>query len=159
MIDIFTAIAKLAQTFEDEITIVYPVHLNPNVRNLAHDMLKNIPNIVLREPFPYLTLVHVLKEAYLVLTDSGGIQEEATALNIPTLVLRDVTERPEGVEAGVLSLVGSNKTKILEKSTQLLTNPTEREKHTQGTNPFGDGNAAEKLVQALLSFNGKKGNL
>ena len=156
MKDIFTAVAQLANRFSDEITIVYPVHLNPNVRNLAHEMLGDIPNIHMMEPLPYLTLVHVLKEAYLVLTDSGGIQEEATALSIPTLVLRDVTERPEGVEAGVLSLVGSDIDKILEQSTRLLTDSTERDKYTQGVNPFGDGTAAQKLVKALLAFKEKE---
>lgn len=152
MKDIFTAVAKLAKQFEDDITIVYTVHLNPNVHDLAHQMLGGIPNIHLLPPLPYLTLVHVQKEAYLVLTDSGGIQEEATALRIPTLVLRDVTERPEGVEAGVLMLVGSDQQKILERATHLLTNPEEYAKHAQAGNPFGDGNAAEKLVAALISF-------
>ncbi len=156
MINIFSAIAQIAQSFKGEITIVYPVHLNPNVHKLAHQMLGHISNIHLLEPLPYLTLVHVLKEAYLVLTDSGGIQEEATALGIPTLVLRDVTERPEGVQAGVLSLVGSNTKMILDKTTSLLTDPAVREKFTQGKNPFGDGTAAKKLVEALLAFEKKE---
>jgi UDP-N-acetylglucosamine 2-epimerase (non-hydrolysing) len=157
MKDIFSAVADLAKQFQDEVTIVYPVHLNPNVHDLAYEMLGPIPNIQLLAPLPYLTLVHILKEAYLVLTDSGGIQEEATALGIPTLVLRDVTERPEGVEAGILRLVGSNREDILSQSIRILTDPAEHERHSQGENPFGDGHAAEKLVEALLAFKERMG--
>lgn len=156
MKDIFSAVGKLAKQFQDEITIVYTVHLNPNVHDLAHEMLGDVPNIHLLPPLPYLTLVHVLKEAYLALTDSGGIQEEATALNIPTLVLRDVTERPEGVEAGVLSLVGADQKKILALASQIISSTDKHDQYTKGKNPFGDGKAAEKLVNALLSFEEKE---
>jgi UDP-N-acetylglucosamine 2-epimerase (non-hydrolysing) len=152
MKNIFSAVGKLAKQFEDEITIVYTVHLNPNVHNLAHEMLGDVPNVHLLPPLPYLTLVHILKEAYLVLTDSGGIQEEATALNIPTLVLRDVTERPEGVEAGVLSLVGADQAKILGLASQIISSKDKHDQYSQGDNPFGDGRAAEKLVNALVDF-------
>ena len=152
MRNIFSAVGKLAKQFQDEITIVYTVHLNPNVHDLAHEMLGDVPNIHLLPPLPYLTLVHVLKEAYLVLTDSGGIQEEATALNIPTLVLRDVTERPEGVEAGVLSLVGADQKKILALASHIISSKDNHDQYCQDKNPFGDGRAAEKIIDALLSF-------
>jgi UDP-N-acetylglucosamine 2-epimerase (non-hydrolysing) len=147
---IFQAICKLAQEYEDTASIIYPVHLNPNVRDLAHDMLAGQPNILLLEPLPYLTLVHVMKAASLVLTDSGGIQEEATALQIPTLVLREVTERPEGVQAGILTLVGSDETAILSESRKHLTENAQKPKLI--ANPFGDGHAAEKIVTALMNF-------
>lgn len=156
MKDIFEAVKMLANRFRDEISIVYSVHLNPNVHNLAHEMLGDVPNIHLLPPLPYLTLVHVMKEAYFVLTDSGGIQEEATALNIPTLVLRDVTERPEGVDAGVLMLVGSSQERIFNQAAKLILQPTERQMLSQGSNPFGNGDAAEKVVQAMLEFEKKE---
>jgi UDP-N-acetylglucosamine 2-epimerase (non-hydrolysing) len=147
---IFQAIRKLAQEYKDTASIIYPVHLNPNVRDLAHSMLAGQSNILLLEPLPYLTLVHVMKTACLVLTDSGGIQEEATALQIPTLVLREVTERPEGVQAGILTLVGSDESAILSESRKHLADNVQKPKMT--ANPFGDGHAAEKIVTALINF-------
>ena len=147
---IFQAVRQLAQENKDTAAIIYPVHLNANVRDLAHSMLAGQSNILLLEPLPYLTLVHVMKTASLVLTDSGGIQEEATALQIPTLVLREVTERPEGVQAGILTLVGSDETAILSESRKHLADNVHQTKMT--SNPFGDGRAAEKIVTALLNF-------
>jgi UDP-N-acetylglucosamine 2-epimerase (non-hydrolysing) len=150
MQQIFEAVRQLAQENTESASIIYPVHLNPNVRDLAHSMLAGQPNILLLDPLPYLTLVHVMKTASLVLTDSGGIQEEATALQIPTLVLREVTERPEGVQAGILTLVGSDETAILSESRKHLADNVHQNKMT--SNPFGDGRAAEKIVTALLNF-------
>jgi UDP-N-acetylglucosamine 2-epimerase (non-hydrolysing) len=147
---IFQAVRQLAQAYEDTASIIYPVHLNPNVHDLAHAMLAGQPNILLLDPLPYLTLVHVMKTACLVLTDSGGIQEEATALQIPTLVLREVTERPEGVQAGFLTLVGSDENTILSESRKHLADNVHKNKML--ANPFGDGRAAEKIVTALLNF-------
>jgi UDP-N-acetylglucosamine 2-epimerase (non-hydrolysing) len=150
MQQIFEAVRQLAQENTESASIIYPVHLNPNVRDLAHSMLAGQPNILLLDPLPYLTLVHVMKTASLVLTDSGGIQEEATALQIPTLVLREVTERPEGVQAGILTLVGSDESAILSESCKHLADNVQKPKMT--ANPFGDGHAAEKIVTALINF-------
>ena len=149
---IFTAVQQLASEFSEEIEIVYPVHLNPNVQQPAHEMLSGIPNIHLLEPMPYLTMVNLQKRASLVLTDSGGIQEEATALGIPTLVLRNVTERPEGVEAGMLTLVGSDPDTIIAAASAALKNNTPTLQSSRQSNPFGDGHAAEKIVRGVLNF-------
>jgi UDP-N-acetylglucosamine 2-epimerase (non-hydrolysing) len=108
--------------------------------------------VTLLPPLSYLPLVHLEKHARLVLTDSGGIQEETTALRIPTLVLRETTERPEGVEAGVLKLVGSDPQRIVRESSRLLDDPLARAAMTEAKNPFGDGHAAEKIVQAVLNY-------
>jgi len=149
---IFTAVQQLASEFSEEIEIVYPVHLNPNVQQPAHEMLSGIPNIHLLEPMPYLTMVNLQKRASLVLTDSGGIQEEATALGLPTLVLRNVTERPEGVEAGMLTLVGSDPDTIIAAASAALKNNTPTLQSSRQSNPFGDGHAAEKIVRGVLNF-------
>ena len=132
--------------------IVYPVHLNPNVQEPVHRLLGNIPHVTLLPPLDYLPLVHLMKKASLVLTDSGGIQEEAPAFGIPVLVLREVTERPEGVEAGTLKLVGTDTERITSQASLLLDNPAEYAKMAKAVNPFGDGHAAERIVQALLDF-------
>jgi UDP-N-acetylglucosamine 2-epimerase len=133
------------------VELVYPVHLNPNVRDPAHKILHGSPNIHLLEPLDYLPMVHALQRAYLVLTDSGGIQEEAPALGTPVLVLRDVTERPEAVEAGTARLVGTNPERILSETERLLDHPEERESMGHASNPYGDGRAAERIVDALLA--------
>ena len=114
-------------------------------------MLNNIPNITLLPPLGYLSLVHLLKHAHLILTDSGGIQEEATGLGIPCLVLREVTERPEGIDAGVLKLVGTETDTIFNESTHLLNDQSAYQAMAQAANPYGDGNAAIKIVKRLLS--------
>lgn len=148
---IFGALAELARRRTGEVELVYPVHLNPNVRDPAHKILDGAPNVHLLEPLDYLPMVHALQRAYLVLTDSGGIQEEAPALGTPVLVLRDVTERPEAVEAGTARLVGSNPERILSETERLLDHPEEREAMGHASNPYGDGRAAERIVDALLA--------
>jgi UDP-N-acetylglucosamine 2-epimerase len=135
-----------------DVEIVYPVHLNPNVQEPVHRLLGNTPHVALLPPLDYLPLVHVMKKATLVLTDSGGIQEEAPAFGIPVLVLREVTERPEGVEAGVLRLVGTDIERITSLSTLLLDNSAEYARMARAVNPFGDGHASERIVQALMDF-------
>ncbi len=135
-----------------DVEIVYPVHLNPNVQEPVHRLLGNTPHVTLLPPLDYLPLVHLMKKASLVLTDSGGIQEEAPAFGIPVLVLREVTERPEGVEAGILKLVGTDTERIASQASLLLDNPDEYAKMARAANPFGDGHAAERIVQALLDF-------
>jgi UDP-N-acetylglucosamine 2-epimerase (non-hydrolysing) len=135
-----------------DVEIIYPVHLNPNVQETVNRVLKNIPHITLLPPFDYLPLVQLMKHATLILTDSGGIQEEAPVFGIPVLVMRELTERPEGIEAGTLKLVGTDARRIVEWTNRLLDDPTEYEKMAKAANPFGDGHAAEKIVQALLDF-------
>ena len=134
-----------------DIEIVYPVHLNPNVQEPVNRILKDVPNITLLPPLDYLPLVHLMKHATLILTDSGGIQEEAPAFGIPTLVLRDVTERPEGIDAGTLKLVGTETSQIVREAKRLLEDKSTYAEMAGAVNPYGDGHAAEKIIQALLS--------
>jgi UDP-N-acetylglucosamine 2-epimerase (non-hydrolysing) len=149
---IFTALRELAEGYAGSIQLVYPVHLNPNVQGPAQRILGGAPNITLLPPVEYLPLVHLMQHSALVLTDSGGIQEEATALKIPTLVLREVTERPEGVEAGVLKLVGTDPERILREARRLLDDPEAARAMASAPNPFGDGHAAGRIVEALLNY-------
>ena len=143
------ALKKLAEEYSGEIEIVYPVHLNPNIQQPVNALLNDVDNISLLPPQEYLSLVHLLKHAYLILTDSGGIQEEATGLGIPCLVLRDVTERPEGVDAGILKLVGTETQKIVTEARKILTDPQIHAAMSQAANPYGEGIAAEKIVSLL----------
>lgn len=146
------ALKWLAERYSNEIQIIYPVHLNPNVQQPVYRLLSGVPNIALLPPLEYLTMVHLLQAARLVLTDSGGIQEEATGLGKPTLVLRNTTERPEGVEAGVLKLVGWDTERIIHETSRLLEDETAYRAMVRAENPFGDGHAAERIVSALLNF-------
>ncbi len=152
--DICQGLRMLAETYRDRLQLVYAVHLNPNVQEPVYRLLSGISNITLTHPQDYLPMVHLMKRSVLVLTDSGGIQEEATSLGIPTLVLREVTERPEGVEAGVLKLVGSNPQRIFETASRLLNDPAAYAAMAHAANPFGDGHAAERIVAALLAHSG-----
>lgn len=146
--DICCALAELAK--HEDVEIVYPVHLNPNVQEPVNRLLKGVDHITLLPPLDYLPLVHLMKHATLILTDSGGIQEEAPAFGIPTLVLRDVTERPEGVEAGTLKLVGTETSHIVKEAKRLLDDKSAYTQMAKAGNPYGDGHAAEKIIQALL---------
>lgn len=147
--EICRGIKKLAEKFRNTVEFVYPVHLNPNIQKPVKEILTTEKNVTLLPPLEYLSLVHLLKNAYLVLTDSGGIQEEVTGLGIPCLVLRKVTERPEGVAAGVLKLVGTQSTHIVEEASALLENNMLHQKMAQVTNPYGDGKAATKIISYL----------
>ncbi len=149
--NICLALRTLAEMYSDRIELIYPVHLNPNVQEPVYRLLSGVPNITLTPPQDYLPMVHLMKNAVLVLTDSGGIQEEATCLGIPTLVLRDVTERPEGVEAGVLKLVGANPERIVREARCLLEDEEAYRRMACAANPFGDGHAAERIVAALVN--------
>ena len=149
--NICAALHSLADRYQNRIEIIYPVHLNPNINKPVHDILTNIPNITLLPPLEYLSLVHLLKHAHLILTDSGGIQEEATGLGIPCLVLREVTERPEGIDAGVLKLVGTETDTILDEAAHLLDDQSAYQAMAHAANPYGDGNAAIKIVERLLN--------
>lgn len=148
LVNICHAIKQLAA--REDVEIVYPVHLNPNVQEPVSRILKDVPHITLLPPLDYLPLVHLMKHATIILTDSGGIQEEAPAFGVPVLVMRETTERPEGVEAGALKLVGTDKARIVHEATRLLDDTLAHAAMSHAVNPFGDGHAAERIVQALL---------
>lgn len=151
---IFRAVKRLADEFED-IAIVYPVHPSPAVREPAHEMLGNHPRIKLIDPLDVTELHNFFPHTYMILTDSGGIQEEAPSFGVPVLVLRDTTERPEGIDAGTLELVGSDEDKVYERARVLLTDTAEYQRMSQAANPYGDGKASERIVQAILHHFGK----
>ena len=150
-INICSAIAELADTFKNNI-FIYPVHLNPNVQDPVNRMLKNKTNILLIEPLSYLQFVYLMTKAKIILTDSGGIQEEAPSLGIPVLVMREETERPEAVEAGCVQIVGTDKQKIIEMVTKLLTDEIYYTKMQMVINPYGDGKAVERIIRILKSL-------
>lgn len=143
------ALALLACQFPN-VDIVYPVHLNPNVLKPVQSLLSGINNVHLIEPVDYLPFVYLMKSAYLILTDSGGIQEEAPSLGKPVLVMRDNTERPEALDAGTVLLVGTDVDKIVSQVTNLLIDTERYQKMSQAQNPYGDGNASQYIVQTIL---------
>jgi len=132
-----------------DVVVVYPVHMNPNVRESAYRILDGHGRIILTEPVQYHVLVHLMKAAYLVLTDSGGIQEEAPSLEKPVLVMRRETERPEGIKAGTAKLVGPDRERIVEEAEKLLYSQAEYECMAKAVNPYGDGKAAERIVEIV----------
>jgi UDP-N-acetylglucosamine 2-epimerase (non-hydrolysing) len=144
------ALREIARRGNGRVHLVYPVHPNPHVHEPVHRMLDDVEHVTLLPPVDYLTLVHLMKHSYLILTDSGGIQEEAPSLGVPVLVLREVTERPEAVEAGVARLVGTDAERILTETFRLLDDPAAHAAMAQTVNPFGDGHAAERIVRALI---------
>ena len=150
--NICTALRLLAETYKDEVRIVYPVQLNPNIQEPVYRLLSNVPHITLLPPLDYLPMVHLLKEATLLLTDSGGLQEEAPGFGVPVLVMRDVTERPEGIEAGTVRLVGTDTQNIINQTHLLLDDPQAHSVMAHAVNPYGDGHAAQYIVEALLKY-------
>lgn len=132
-----------------DIQILYPVHPNPNVKDVAYEMLGNCSNVILCEPLDYAPFVAVMKRAYFIISDSGGVQEEAPALGKPVLVLRDETERPEAVDMGVVKLVGPNYERIVEEAQLLLDDATAYGAMARGVSPYGDGKGAERIVSVL----------
>lgn len=150
--NICAALRQLAEHYGDQLQIVYPVHLNPNVQGPVYRLLGEVPTITLLDPLDYLPMVHLMKNSTLVLTDSGGLQEEAPGLGVPVLVMREVTERPEGLEAGTVKLVGTNTERILDESRHLLDNTDAHAAMAKAVNPYGDGHAAERIVEAILDF-------
>lgn len=134
-----------------DVEIIYPVHLNPNVRGPVFELLSGLENVRLIEPVDYVSLVYLLKRSRFVLTDSGGIQEEAPSLNKPVLVMRSTSERMEAVHAGAAKLVGTEPARIVEEATQLLDDAAVYAAMSAGANPFGDGSAAKRIVEDLLS--------
>lgn len=162
MADVAKAIATVARENADTV-VLFPVHPNPAVRGTVMPKLENIPNVVLCEPLDYDTFLSCLKHAYLVLSDSGGVQEEATALGKPVLVLRESTERQEGVKAGALKLVGTDARRIVRESRRLLTDAAAYRRMSRASNVFGDGRSAARMVnileRALAKFKPDKSSL
>ena len=142
------ALRALTQRNPD-IQILYPVHPNPNVKDVAHEMLGDCPDVILCEPLDYAPFIAAMKRAYLIISDSGGVQEEAPALGKPVLVLRDETERPEAVDMGVVKLVGPDCERILEAAQLLLDDESAYRAMARGVSPYGDGHAAERIVAVL----------
>jgi UDP-N-acetylglucosamine 2-epimerase (non-hydrolysing) len=142
------ALAKLAG--REDIQIVYPVHLNPNVQKPVRNILGNLSRVHLIEPQDYLPFVYLMSRSYLILTDSGGVQEEAPSLGKPVLVMRDTTERPEAVTAGTVKLVGTDDRKIIREAVRLLDQPAAYRRMSRAHNPYGDGKAAERIVRIIL---------
>lgn len=152
LLSICNALRELAHRYRDSVHIVYPVHPNPSIAEPVHTHLDGISNITLLPPLDYLSLVHLLQRSYLVLTDSGGLQEEGPSLGKPVLVLRNTTERPEAVEAGTVKLVGTICEHIVAESSQLLDDVQAYQRMAQAINPYGDGYAARRIVDALVAY-------
>lgn len=148
--NICMALREIAERYASDVRIVYPVHMNPNVEGPVHRLLDGISNITLLPPLEYLPMVHLLKRAFLVLTDSGGLQEEAPGFGVPVLVLRQVTERPEGVDAGTVKVIGTDRDRIVAETVRLIEDSSAYEKMAHAANPYGDGHAAEQIVEALV---------
>lgn len=148
LLNICSAIKELAEKYKD-IDFVFPVHLNPNIRNTVKRLLNKIKNVYLLKPLNYTQFVYLMSKCYLILTDSGGIQEEAPSLYKPVLVLRDKTERIEGLEAGSSILVGTNKDNIVKNVSFFIENPQEYKKFAKIHNPYGDGKTAERIVRII----------
>lgn len=142
------AIAQVATSHPD-VQVVYPVHLNPNVRKPVSRILEGIDNVLLIEPQEYLPFIYLMMRSHLILTDSGGIQEEAPSLGKPVLVMRDTTERPEAVEAGTVKLVGTEEHVIVQNIEKLLTDPSAYEAMSRAHNPYGDGKACQRILEVL----------
>lgn len=147
-INICKALRDIALQNKD-VDILYPVHLNPNVQKPVYGLLSKIPNIFLIEPIDYLPFVYLMNKAYLIVTDSGGIQEEAPSLGKPVLVMRNTTERPEAVTAGTVKLVGTDRKKIISEATKLLKNKNLYQKMSRAHNPYGDGKACEWVIKFI----------
>ncbi len=150
MVNICGALAELAQ--RPDVEIVFPVHPNPNVRSIVHKALDRLPNIHLIEPLSYIAFVDAMRRAHILITDSGGVQEEGPSLGKPILVLRNKTERPEAVEVGTVKLVGTDRARIVEEAERLLDDPDEYGRRTHAHNPYGDGRAGERIADAIESY-------
>ena len=146
---IFSAINKLTSEYED-IRVLYPVHLNPIIKNIVDEYLANNDKVKIVPPLDVLDFHNIINKSYLILIDSGGLQEEAPSLGKPVLVLRDTTERPEGIDAGTLKLVGTKEEDIIRETKELLDNNKKYEKMSKASNPYGDGHASERIVDAII---------
>lgn len=148
---IFKAIRRIVDEFDD-VKVIYPIHLNPLVRSVANEVFDGCDKVKLIEPLEVFDFHNFQNKSYIILTDSGGIQEEAPSLGKPVLVLRDTTERPEGISAGTLKLVGTNEETIYNETKKLLTDNKEYEKMSHASNPYGDGHASERIVDAIIKW-------
>jgi UDP-N-acetylglucosamine 2-epimerase len=147
--DLCTALKDLVRFFPD-VHIVYPVHLNPNVRKTVFSILNHSERIHLVGPLPYEAFIEAMTRAYMIITDSGGVQEEGPTLKKPILVFRKVTERPEGLAMGGVKLVGLNRENVVYEASRLLSNPAAYERMIPPFNPYGDGHAAKRIIEAIL---------
>jgi UDP-N-acetylglucosamine 2-epimerase (non-hydrolysing) len=148
-VSLCTALKTIAQ--RTDIQIIYPVHLNPNVQGPVQDLLGSEPNINLIPPIDYPSFIYLMRKSYLILTDSGGVQEEAPSLGKPVLVFREVTERPEAIDAGTAKIVGMSAQRIISEVNMLLDNSGRHLEMTQSKNPYGDGNASKRIVKTILA--------
>ena len=148
---IFRAIKRIVDEFND-VKVIYPIHMNPKVREVANEVFGDADRVKLIEPLEVFDFHNFQNKSYIILTDSGGIQEEAPSLGKPVLVLRDTTERPEGIKAGTLKLVGTDEDVIYEETKKLLLDKKEYEKMSKASNPYGDGHASERIVDAITSY-------
>ena len=148
---VFTAVNKITEKYPD-VRVIYPCHMNPTVRGLADQMFGDNDHVRVIEPLEVTDFHNLIKKSYLVLTDSGGIQEEGPSLGKPVLVVRETTERPEGVEAGTLKLVGTSTENIIRQVSRLLEDEMEYERMSKAENPYGDGHASEKIVNAIMRY-------
>ena len=151
MRNIFKAIKRIVDEFSD-VKVIYPIHKNPKVREVANEVFGDSDRVKLIEPLEVFDFHNFQNKSYIILTDSGGIQEEAPSLGKPVLVLRDTTERPEGIEAGTLKLVGTDEETIYKEAKKLLTDKKEYEKMSHASNPYGDGHASERIVDAIVNY-------
>ncbi len=149
MRNIFRAVRRIVDDTTN-VKVIYPIHLNPKVREIANEVFEGSKKVKLIEPLDVFDFHNFMDKSYIILTDSGGIQEEAPSLGKPVLVLRDTTERPEGIEAGTLKLVGTNEKIIYEETMKLLTDINEYNKMAQSKNPYGDGHASERIADAII---------
>lgn len=154
--NICQALADIAAEHSD-VEVLYPVHLNPNVRQPVTDILaaRKLDNVHLIDPVDYLPFVYLMDRSYLIITDSGGVQEEAPSLGKPVLVMRDTTERPEAVDAGTVRLVGTSREKIVNETRRLLTDEAEYTRMSRAHNPYGDGMAVQRIIETVMSLKEK----
>lgn len=151
MCQVFNALARIATEYS-EVSFIFPMHKNPKVRELAQEILGNLENIQLIEPLDVVDFHNFMARSYLILTDSGGVQEEAPSLAVPVLVLRDTTERPEGITAGTLKLIGTEEEKVYTEVKKLLTDKQAYQEMAQAKNPYGDGTASQQILEAIANF-------
>jgi UDP-N-acetylglucosamine 2-epimerase (non-hydrolysing) len=154
---IFNAIKRIVEEYDD-VKVVYPVHLNPKVRDVANEVFGSLDKVKLIEPLEVIDFHNFINRSYIILSDSGGIQEEAPSLGKPVLVLRDTTERPEGIDAGTLKLVGTDELVIYNETKKLLDNQEEYDKMSKASNPYGDGEASRRIVDAIITKYDEKSN-
>lgn len=151
MRQVFSALSRIAKEFPNT-NIIFPMHKNPIVRKLAYEKLGDLDNVQLIDPLDVIDFHNFAARSYLMLSDSGGIQEEAPSLGVPVLVLRETTERPEGIKAGTLKLIGTNEEEVYQETKQLLTDSIEYQKMAQAKNPYGNGEASQKIIEGILDF-------